>query len=99
MCGRDWSSDVCSSDLADRQVRSAVVMLFSEGFEDSGTDGSGFDFPQPNEGAGDLWAAWQEQLGPEQPLACRLTALEILMVQQQPIAEQRLDEQIGRAHV
>ncbi len=77
---------------ADRQVRSAVVMLFSEGFEDSGTDGSGFDFTQPNEGAGDLWAAWQEQLGPEQPLACRLTALEILMVQQQPIAEQQLDE-------
>ena len=87
---------------ADRQVRSAVVTLFSEGFE----EGAGFDIAQPSEGAGEaggaggpgeaeLWLAWQEQLGVKRPLACRLTALEILMVQQQPIGDELLDELSG----
>ncbi|MEM8613906.1 MAG: cyclic nucleotide-binding domain-containing protein [Cyanobacteria bacterium P01_H01_bin.105] len=72
---------------ADRQVRSAVVTLFSEGFAD-GSDGV------EDTGAAEsgLWAIWQQQLDPRQPLACRLTALEILMVQQQPITDERLDE-------
>ncbi|NEQ50311.1 MAG: cyclic nucleotide-binding domain-containing protein [Leptolyngbya sp. SIO3F4] len=73
---------------ADRQVRSAVVALFSEGFEERG----GTEIAEGVEGAYELWAAWQEQLEPKQPLACRLTALEILMVQQQPIADELLDE-------
>ncbi|MEM7795405.1 MAG: HEAT repeat domain-containing protein, partial [Cyanobacteria bacterium P01_C01_bin.118] len=74
---------------ADRQVRSAVVTLFSDGFE-AGTG-------ETKETAGEvgdeqLWAVWQQLLEPEQPLACRLTALEILLVQQQPIAHEQLDE-------
>ncbi|MEM9264402.1 MAG: cyclic nucleotide-binding domain-containing protein [Cyanobacteria bacterium P01_F01_bin.13] len=78
---------------ADRQVRSAVVTLFSDGFE----AGPGFDVNSTEraleeaEEAG-LWSVWQAQLEAEQPLACRLTALEILMVQQQPIAADLLDE-------
>lgn len=72
---------------ADRQVRSAVVTLFSEGLE-TGTDGTG---PAGEAGETDLWLVWQEQLGADQPLACRLTALEILMVQQQPIAAEHLN--------
>ncbi len=84
---------------ADRQVRSAVVTLFSEGLG-AGSVGAGSDIgtgEPETEGAGGaadvgLWSVWQEQLQPEQPLACRLTALEILMVQQQPIAAERLDE-------
>ncbi|ESA33351.1 cyclic nucleotide-binding protein [Leptolyngbya sp. Heron Island J] len=79
---------------ADRQVRSAVVTLFSDGFD----PGMGFGTGDPeSEESGvleetRLWSVWQEQLQPDQPLACRLTALEILMVQQQPIEEERLDE-------
>ncbi|MEM1255369.1 MAG: cyclic nucleotide-binding domain-containing protein [Cyanobacteria bacterium P01_H01_bin.21] len=71
---------------ADRQVRSAVVTLFS--------DGGAVGEPETEETADDasLWAVWQEQLQPEQPLACRLTALEILMVQQQLITDEMLDE-------
>lgn len=72
---------------ADRQVRSAVVTLFSDGF-DQGEGGPETD--ETDETV--LWAVWQKQLGPEQPLACRLTALEILMVQQQPIAPTLLAE-------
>ena len=72
---------------ADRQVRSAVVTLFSDGGVSAGE-------PETEETADDasLWAVWQEQLQPEQPLACRLTALEILMVQQQLITDEMLDE-------
>ncbi|MEM9165164.1 MAG: cyclic nucleotide-binding domain-containing protein, partial [Cyanobacteria bacterium P01_F01_bin.4] len=76
---------------ADRQVRSAVVTLFSEGFyETSSTEDVG-----STEELDRLWAVWQEQLDPEHPLACRLTALEILLVQQQPIADERLAELIA----
>ncbi|MBT9316094.1 cyclic nucleotide-binding domain-containing protein [Leptothoe spongobia] len=67
---------------ADRQVRSAVVTLFSEGLEEGAGEA---------EEAG-LWAVWRQQLGEDQPLTCRLTALEILMVQQQVIADELLDE-------
>lgn len=74
---------------ADRQVRSAVVTLFSDGF-DQGEGSSATEAYEADETA--LWSVWQEQLGPEQPLACRLTALEILMVQQQPIAQTLLAE-------
>lgn len=72
---------------ADRQVRSAVVTLFSEGFDQTGgvTEAA-------EEAETALWSVWQKQLAPEQPLACRLTALEILMVQQQPIADELLDQ-------
>ncbi|MBE9069361.1 cyclic nucleotide-binding domain-containing protein [Leptolyngbya cf. ectocarpi LEGE 11479] len=76
---------------ADRQVRSAVVTLFSDGFEQ--VEGGVAETAEADEAA--LWAVWQEQLGQEQPLACRLTALEILMVQQQPIAEPLLAELSG----
>ncbi|MEO0869796.1 MAG: cyclic nucleotide-binding domain-containing protein, partial [Cyanobacteria bacterium J06642_11] len=55
----------------------------------------GSEGPESGEGNPQLWAAWQGQLVPEQPLTCRLTALEILMVQQQPIAPERLDELSG----
>ncbi|MBX2862279.1 MAG: cyclic nucleotide-binding domain-containing protein, partial [Leptolyngbyaceae cyanobacterium MAG.088] len=72
---------------ADRQVRSAVVTLFSDGFEDVG---EGTRETGVTEDAA-LWSAWQAQLGLEQPLTCQLTALEILMVQQQPIAGELLD--------
>lgn len=73
---------------ADRQVRSAVVTLFSDGFDQG--EGSAAEADEMDEAA--LWAVWQEQLEPEQPLACRLTALEILMVQQQPIESTLLAE-------
>lgn len=78
---------------ADRQVRSAVVTLFSEGF----AEGAGEQDLDGTGGVEDvgLWAVWQEQLQPEQPLTCRLTALEILMVQQQPIGDELLDELQG----
>ncbi|MGD1856325.1 MAG: cyclic nucleotide-binding domain-containing protein [Leptolyngbyaceae cyanobacterium] len=77
---------------ADRQVRSAVVTLYSDGF---GERSSAEVADSTTEFGQDLWATWQEQLTPAQPLACRLTALEILMVQQQPIAEELLDELSG----
>ncbi|NEP62434.1 MAG: cyclic nucleotide-binding domain-containing protein, partial [Symploca sp. SIO2G7] len=38
-----------------------------------------------------FWSVWQQQLGPQQPLACQLTALEILMVQQQSIEHKQLE--------
>ncbi len=70
---------------ADRQVRSAVVTLFSDGLEEGiGEAGEAEE--------AELWSVWQDQLGPDQPLTCRLTALEILMVQQQPIGDELLDE-------
>ena len=78
----------------DRQVRSAVVTLFSEGFGAGFDSGAGEPEVVESEDIG-LWAVWQEQLQPEQPLPCRLTALEILMVQQQPIADELLDELSG----
>ncbi|MEM9806149.1 MAG: cyclic nucleotide-binding domain-containing protein [Cyanobacteria bacterium P01_D01_bin.56] len=73
---------------ADRQVRSAVVTLFSDGFDET----IRIEGIEAVEGNTELWSVWQEQLAPEQPLTCRLTALEILMVQQQPIARSLLDE-------
>ena len=73
---------------ADRQVRSAVVSLFSEGFEEGAADTREIG----ESGEAELWAVWQAQLGADQPLACRLTALEILLVQQQPIEDELLDE-------
>ena len=77
---------------ADRQVRSAVVTLFSEGFADGPDTTEDTDTATP-----ELWSVWQQQLAPERPLACRLTALEILMVQQQLITAERLDELAGHA--
>ncbi|MEM9977980.1 MAG: cyclic nucleotide-binding domain-containing protein [Cyanobacteria bacterium P01_D01_bin.2] len=73
---------------ADRQVRSAVVTLFSDGFEET-IRIEGLETVEENR---ELWSVWQKHLAPEQPLTCRLTALEILMVQQQPIAEDLLNE-------
>ncbi|MDV3353824.1 cyclic nucleotide-binding domain-containing protein [Leptothoe sp. LEGE 181152] len=83
---------------ADRQVRSAVVSLFSEGVSEEGV-GPNAELEPDETGEAGLWSVWQEQLTPEQPLACRLTALEILMVQQQPIADEILDELIAQADI
>ncbi len=78
---------------ADRSVRSAVVTLFSDGFlSDSSEETPWVENFVTVEGHTDLWSVWQEQLAPEQPLACRLTALEILIVQQQAIPQDRLEE-------
>ncbi|MBT9312850.1 cyclic nucleotide-binding domain-containing protein [Leptothoe kymatousa] len=73
---------------ADRQVRSAVVTLFSDGFEET-VRVEGIEAVEGNTA---LWSVWQDQLAEPQPLACRLTALEILMAQQQPIAQDLLAE-------
>ncbi|NEZ64533.1 cyclic nucleotide-binding domain-containing protein [Leptolyngbyaceae cyanobacterium CCMR0082] len=81
---------------ADRQVRSAVVSLFSDGVSEEGV-GPNAELEPDETGEAGLWSVWQEQLTPEQPLAFRLTALEILMVQQQPIADEILDELIAQA--
>src|SRR6266498_2415308 len=56
-CGRDWSSDVCSSDLAEPRVRLRQIYRRPESRHDSGA--RGLTLRAPDYSTGVLLASWR----------------------------------------